>query len=91
VDHDRVHADELEEHDVLGEMQLEFVVFHGVPAIFDDQCLTREALDVGQRFKQCVCFLNQCVHLALPSYREIGALCPVALKGSIGLGEAVSN
>jgi hypothetical protein len=35
-------------------------------AVFDDEGFARETLDVGQYLKQRVCFLDQCVHLAVP-------------------------
>ena len=48
VDHHGVDPDVVEEHDVLGEGTAEFVVDHGVAAVFDDRGGSGEALDPRQ-------------------------------------------
>ena len=48
--HHRVHADQLEQHHVLGEALLEVLLGHGVAAVLDDDGLVLEAPDIGQRF-----------------------------------------
>ena len=50
--HHRVHADQLEQHHVLGEVGLQRRVGHGVAAVFDDQRLAVELADVRQRLRQ---------------------------------------
>jgi hypothetical protein len=52
VHHDRVHAHQLEQHHVLGEVLLQRRVGHGVAAVLDDQRLAVELADVGQRLGQ---------------------------------------
>ena len=47
-----VHADVLEECDVLGERVLQLVAFHGVSAVLDDQDLAGEAANVRQRLEE---------------------------------------
>src|ERR687883_139363 len=47
VHHHRVHADQLQEHHVLGEILLQLGVGHRVAAILDDQRLAVELADVG--------------------------------------------
>jgi hypothetical protein len=49
VDDDGVHPDELQHHDVAGESGLEMRLDHRVAAVFDDDRLVVEALDVRQR------------------------------------------
>ena len=49
VDHDRAHADGLQQHDVLGEAIGEVRVGHGVAAVLHDHGGAEEAADVGQR------------------------------------------
>ena len=46
---DRIHADQLEQHDVAREAFLQLLVGHGVAAVLDDDRLAVEALDVRQR------------------------------------------
>ena len=46
----RVHADELQQHHVVGEAALERLLDHCVAAVLDDDGLAVEALDVRQRF-----------------------------------------
>jgi hypothetical protein len=45
----RVDADELQQHDVVGEARLEPVLRHRVAAVLDDDGLAVEAADVRQR------------------------------------------
>ncbi len=52
VNHDRVHADQLQQHHVLGEILLQRRVGHRVAAVLDDQRLAVELADVGQRLRQ---------------------------------------
>ena len=52
VHHHRVHADQLEQHHVLGEVLLQRGVGHGVAAVLDDDGLAVELADVGQRLGQ---------------------------------------
>jgi len=47
---DRVHADQLQQHDIAREAVLQRRVCHGVAAVLDDDGLVEEALDVGQGF-----------------------------------------
>jgi hypothetical protein len=58
----RVHADELEQHDVLRERLLELVVGHRVAAVLDDDGLAVKAPDVGQRLVKNRGFVDQVVH-----------------------------
>ena len=55
-----LHADVLEERDVLRERVLELVVLHRVPAVLDDEHLAGEALDERQRLDQHVGLLDGC-------------------------------
>ena len=50
MDHHRVHADELEQHDVAREVFLQRGIHHRVAAELDDDGLAVETADVGQRF-----------------------------------------
>ena len=43
VNHDRIDADILEQHDVLGKALLELFIDHGVAAILDDKSFAVEA------------------------------------------------
>ena len=52
VDHDRVHADVLEQHDVTRELLLERGIGHRRAAVLDDHRLAVELTDVGQRLQQ---------------------------------------
>jgi hypothetical protein len=52
VHHDRVHAHQLEQHDVFGKVGLQGRVRHGIAAVFDDHRLAVELADVGQRLGQ---------------------------------------
>ncbi len=52
VHHHRVHAHQLEQHHVLGEVVLQRGVGHGVAAVLDDDGLAVELADVGQRLGQ---------------------------------------
>ena len=52
VHHHRVHADQLEQHHVLGEVRLQLGIGHGVAAVLDDDGLAVELADVGQRLGQ---------------------------------------
>ena len=49
VDHDRVHADELQQHHVVREALLQRELGHRVAAVLHDDRLAVEAADVGQR------------------------------------------
>ena len=49
---DRVHADQLQERDVFGEVFLQRHLRHRVAAVFDDDVLVPEAADIGQRLNQ---------------------------------------
>ena len=49
VDDHRVHADQLQHHDVAREARLERGLRHRVAAVLDDDRLVVEAPDVGQR------------------------------------------
>jgi hypothetical protein len=50
--HHRVHADQLEQHHVLGKVGLQRRIGHGVAAVLDDQGLAVKLADVGQRLGQ---------------------------------------
>ena len=63
VHHHRVHADQLEQHHVLGEVLLQRRVGHGVAAVLDDDGLAVELADVGQRLGQ---------DLGLVARRDVG-------------------
>ena len=65
VDDDRVDADELQQHDVLGEALLELLVGHRVAAVLDDHRLAGEAADVRQRVEQDVGLGDQVLHLCI--------------------------
>jgi len=58
VHHHRVHADQLQQHHVLGEGLHQVALGHGVAAVFDDDGLVVETLDVGQRLGQDVRLLG---------------------------------
>ena len=47
MDNDRVQADIVQQNDVPDEVGFQFLVFHGVAAVFDDHGLVGEPLDVG--------------------------------------------
>ncbi len=48
----RIHADQLEHHDVARETGLELGLGHRVATVLDDDRLVVEALDVGQRLRE---------------------------------------
>jgi len=50
----RVHADQLQQHHVVGEAALEQLLGHCVAAVLDDDGLAMEPLDVRQRFGEDV-------------------------------------
>ncbi len=52
VNHDRVHADQLEQDDVAREAVLQALVRHGIATVFDDDGLAVEITDVGQGLGQ---------------------------------------
>ena len=52
VDHDRIHADQLEQHDVVRERFLQVLVDHRVAAVLHDDRLAVEAPDIRQRLGQ---------------------------------------
>src|ERR1700693_1605665 len=52
MDHDGINTYVLEKNNVLGKAVLQFLIDHGIAAIFDDERLAVEAPDVGQRFHQ---------------------------------------
>ena len=60
VHHHRVHADQLEQHHVLGEILLQRRVGHGVAAVLDDDGLAVELADVGQRLGQDLGLVARC-------------------------------
>src|SRR5690606_15561861 len=49
VDDDRVHADQLHQHDIACEAALQGLVDHRIAAVLDDDGLAGEAADVWQR------------------------------------------
>ena len=55
----RVHADQLEQHHVVGKAALEALVGHRVAAVLDDDGLAVEALDVGQRLGEDLGFVDR--------------------------------
>ena len=65
VHHHRVHADQLEQHHVLGEVLLQRRVGHGVAAVLDDDGLAVELADVRQRLGQ---------DLGLVARRDVGQI-----------------
>jgi len=50
MDDDRIDADRLEQHDILGEIVRRLGIAHRVAAIFHDERLAGVALHIGQRF-----------------------------------------
>jgi hypothetical protein len=52
VDHDRVHADVLQEHDVAGELLAQLRVAHRRAAVLDDDGAAVELPDVGKRLEK---------------------------------------
>jgi len=52
VDHDRIHADQLQQHHVFGKVLLQFGVGHRIAAVLDDEGLAVVLADVGQRLRQ---------------------------------------
>ncbi|MNK97895.1 hypothetical protein D3C87_1182440 [compost metagenome] len=52
VNHHRVDAHGLHQHDVAGEAGFQLLAFHRVAAVFDHQCLADITADVRQRFGQ---------------------------------------
>jgi len=52
VHDDRVHAHQLEQHDVAREARLEIFIHHGVAAILDHQGLALEGADIRQGLAQ---------------------------------------
>ena len=55
----RIHADQLQQHHVVGEAALEALVGHGVAAVLDDDGLAVKALDVGQRLGEDLGLVNR--------------------------------
>ena len=68
VDDDRIDADLLEQRDVGGETRLEFLLDHGVAAIFYHHGLIGEALQVRQRLDQCGGPRGGVFHAVLPFF-----------------------
>jgi len=58
VHHHRVHPHQLQQHHVLGEGLHQMPLGHGIAAVFDDDGLVVETLDVGQRLGQDVRLLG---------------------------------
>jgi hypothetical protein len=58
VHHHRVHADQLQQHHVLGEGSISVALGHRVAAVLDDDGLVVEALDVRQRLGQDMRFFG---------------------------------
>ena len=50
--HHRVHADQFQQHHVLGKVLLQVRVGHRIAAVFDDDGLAVKLADVGQRLGQ---------------------------------------
>jgi len=48
--HDGVHADELQQHHVVGKAAFELLFRHRIAAVLDDDGLAVEAPDIGQGF-----------------------------------------
>ena len=58
VDDHRIHANQLEQHHIACEAFLQLGVGHGVAAVFDDDRLVEEALDIRQGFGEGMGFLG---------------------------------
>jgi hypothetical protein len=58
VHHDGVHADQLQQHDVLGEILLQRAVGHRVAAVLDHDGAVVELLDVRQGLDENVGLLR---------------------------------
>ena len=52
MDHDRIHANQLEQNHVTCKSMLETLFSHRITAVFDDDGLAVELADVGQGFGQ---------------------------------------
>ena len=63
VHHHGINADVFQENDVLGEAFLQLLVHHGVAAVLDDEGLAIEALKIGKRFHQHLCFADEVLHV----------------------------
>ncbi len=50
VNNYRINTNKFKQSDILGERLLQFLVNHGMPAIFNDECFTVKFLDKGQGF-----------------------------------------
>src|SRR5689334_6946003 len=65
MNHDRMDADRLEQHDILREALPQVRRFHRMAAVLDDKSFAAEALNIGQRFDQYGCARDWVLHLAL--------------------------
>jgi len=52
MDHDRIHTDELHQHDVAREPILQGRIHHGVAPVFDHEGLALELSDIGKRLDE---------------------------------------
>ncbi len=65
MDHHGIDTDVLEQNDVLGEARFEFLVLHGMAAVFDDKGLAIKALEIRQRLHQHLSLADKVVHRIL--------------------------
>jgi hypothetical protein len=80
VDHHRVDAYVVEEHDVLGEGAAEIVVDHGVAAVLDHHDGAGEPLDPGQGLNQGCCLVLGVGHAG--GFTRLGVHAVTFRKGS---------
>ena len=54
----RIHADQLEQHHIARKTFLQLGIGHGIAAIFYYDSFIEKPLDVWQRLRQCMSFLD---------------------------------
>ena len=62
MDEDRIQPDIAQQNDVPDQTHFEVFIFHGVPAVFDDQGLICKALDVRQGLQENIRLFDKFLH-----------------------------
>src|SRR5688572_18322131 len=63
VDDHRIDPDVFQQDDVLGEARFELLVFHRMAAVFDNERLAVETLEIGQRLHQDLGLADKVIHV----------------------------